>query len=39
MKVLGEVTTAALAMLAVAGVVAAVVSLPDIKRYMRIRQM
>ncbi|WP_043825160.1 DUF6893 family small protein [Rhodococcus opacus] len=39
MKILGEATTAALAVLAVAGVAVAVFSLPDIKRYLRMRKM
>ncbi|WP_422331705.1 DUF6893 family small protein [Rhodococcus sp. (in: high G+C Gram-positive bacteria)] len=39
MKVLGQITTVALALAAVAGIAIAVVSLPDIKRYMRMRKM
>ncbi|MFC9553484.1 DUF6893 family small protein [Rhodococcus sp. NPDC056960] len=39
MKILGEATTAALALVAVAGVAVAIISIPDIKRYLRMRQM
>ncbi|MFC0448083.1 DUF6893 family small protein [Rhodococcus jostii] len=39
MKILGEMTTAALALVAVAGVAIAVIAIPDIRRYLRIRQM
>lgn len=39
MKVLGFMTSAALAALAVVGAVVTVQSLPDIKRYLRIRSM
>ncbi|WP_397517472.1 MULTISPECIES: DUF6893 family small protein [unclassified Rhodococcus (in: high G+C Gram-positive bacteria)] len=39
MKILGEATTAALALVAVAGVAVAIIALPDIKRYLRMRQM
>ncbi|MFH5209867.1 MULTISPECIES: DUF6893 family small protein [Antrihabitans] len=39
MRVIGEVATIAMAVLLAAGVVVGISSLPDIKRYIRMRQM
>lgn len=39
MRVLGRITAGLAAATAVAGVVAAVLSVPDIRRYLRIRSM
>lgn len=39
MKILGEITTAVVVLAVLAGIAVAVVSLPDIRRYLRMRRM
>ena len=39
MRVLGYITTVVIAIVIVGGIVIALVSIPDIKRYMRIKSM
>ncbi|WP_376767228.1 DUF6893 family small protein [Gordonia asplenii] len=39
MRTIGEIATAAVAIAVVAGLAVGISSIPDIKRYLRIRQM
>ncbi|MFC9789522.1 DUF6893 family small protein [Rhodococcus sp. NPDC127528] len=39
MKVVGEIATAVVAIVLVAGIAIGITSIPDIKRYLRIRHM